>query len=117
MEARWVVLTLVCVALLAGGQLLFKIAALQWRIDGWTLASARAFLSPSMWLALAVYGVATVLWVYVLRTTPLSVAYPLFSLAFIITPVLAHLLLGEPFLWRTLVGGVVIIIGVVVAVS
>ena len=117
MQARWVVLTLVCVALLAAGQLLFKVAAMQWRIDGWTLETVRGFLSPAMCAALVVYGIATVLWVYVLRTAPLSLAYPLFSLAFIVTPVLAHLMLGEPFAWRTLAGGVVIIVGVLIAVA
>ena len=117
MQGRWVGLTLVCVALLAIGQLLFKVAAMQWRVDGVTLASVRSFLSPSMLVALFIYAVATVLWVYVLRSAPLSLAYPLFSLAFIVTPVAAHFLLGEPFSWRVIGGGVVIIIGVLIAVG
>ena len=116
MQTRWILLTLVCVALLAGGQVLFKIAATGWRIDGWTLASVRGFLSPAMLVALVIYGLATVLWVYVLRSAPLSLAYPLFSLAFIVTPVAAHFLLGEPLTWRVLVGGIVILIGVLITV-
>lgn len=117
MQARWIVLTLVCVALIAGGQILFKLAASQWRIDGWTVAAARSFLSPTMIVALAVYAFATLLWVYVLRSAPLSLAYPLFSLAFIVTPLMAHFAIGEPLSWRTFAGGALIVIGVLVSVS
>ena len=116
MQSRWIVLTLLCVLLLAIGQILFKSAAGQWRVDGWTWATARSFLSPTMVVALVIYAVATVLWVYVLRSAPLVLAYPLFSLAFIVTPIFAHFALGEPLGLRTLVGGAIIIAGVVVAV-
>jgi drug/metabolite transporter (DMT)-like permease len=116
-QSRWVLLTLVCVLLLAVGQILFKSAAGHWRVDGWSWATARSFLSPAMLLALAIYAVATVLWVYVLRTAPLVLAYPLFSLAFIVTPILAHFTLGEPLGVRTLIGGAIIVAGVIVAVS
>ena len=117
MQARWLVLTLVCVVLIAAGQVLFKLAASQWRIDGWTFAAARSFLSPTMVVALAIYAFATLLWVYVLRSAPLSLAYPLFSLAFIVTPVLAHVALGEPLSWRTFAGGALIVVGVLVSAS
>jgi undecaprenyl phosphate-alpha-L-ara4N flippase subunit ArnE len=117
MQARWIVLTLLCVALIAAVQVLFKIAAVQWRIDGWTLSAARSFLSPTMLVALAIYAFATLLWVYVLRSAPLSLAYPLFSLAFIVTPLFAHFAIGEPFSWRTVVGGAIIVAGVLVSVS
>jgi drug/metabolite transporter (DMT)-like permease len=105
------------VLLLAIGQILFKSAAGQWRIDGWTWTTLRSFLSPTMLVGLCIYAVATVVWVYVLRSAPLSLAYPLFSLAFIVTPLLAHFALGEPLGIRTLIGGTLIIAGVVVAVS
>ena len=59
---------------------------------------------------------ATVLWVYVLRTVPLSAAYALFALAFVIVPLLAHFVLGEPLTANVLVGGVVIVAGILIAV-
>ena len=117
MQLRWIVLTLVCVVLLAVGQLLFKSAAGHWRVDGWTWATARSFMSPTMLVALAIYAIATVLWVYVLRDAPLVLAYPLFSLAFVVTPLLAHFVLGESLGTRTLIGGAVIVAGVIVATS
>ena len=116
MTARSLFLTLACVALIAIGQLLFKSAAGQWRVDGWTWTTVRGFLSPAMLSALFIYAAATLLWVFVLRTVPLSTAYALFSLAFLIVPVLAWMFLGEPLAVNTLVGGAVIVVGVIIAV-
>ena len=74
------------------------------------------FLSPLMIAALVLYGVATVLWVYVLRTVPLSAAYAVFALAFLIVPLLAHFVLDEPLSANVLIGGVIIVVGILVAV-
>jgi len=116
MTARSLLLTLTCVLLIAVGQLLFKSAAGEWRIDGWSWNSLRGFLSPVMLIALFIYAAATLLWVFVLRTVPLSSAYALFSLAFLIVPILARVFLGEPISVNTLAGGAVIVVGVIIAV-
>jgi drug/metabolite transporter (DMT)-like permease len=116
LSLRWVALTLGCVLLLAIGQVLFKIAAGGWRVEGWSIATLRNFLSAPMLVALAVYAVATFAWVFVLRNVPLGAAYPLFSLAFVVTPLLAHVVLGEPLALRTLAGATIIVVGVIVAV-
>jgi drug/metabolite transporter (DMT)-like permease len=116
MPLRSLLLTLLCVLMLAGGQLLFKTAAERWQIHGWSWATLWGFLSPLMLVALAVYAVATLLWVYVLRTVPLSAAYAVFSLAFVIVPLASHFLLGERLSANTLIGGAIIVLGVIVAV-
>ena len=116
MSTRWLLLTLLCVVLIAAGQMLFKVAAAQWRIDGWSWATARGFLSPAMVLALILYGLTTVLWVFILRTVPLSAAFPVYALVFVLVPVAAHVLLNEPWSWNTLIGGAVIMLGVIIAV-
>ena len=38
------------------------------------------------------------------------------ALVFVLVPVAAHFLLGEPWSWNTLVGGGVIMLGVIIAV-
>jgi drug/metabolite transporter (DMT)-like permease len=113
---RWLLLTLLCVALIAAGQILFKVAAAQWRIDGWSWITVRGFLSPAMVLALIVYGVTTILWVFVLRSVPLGLAFPLYALVFVLVPVTAHFVLGEPWSWNATIGAVVIMVGVIIAV-
>ena len=102
---------LLCVTAMSVGQLLFKKAA-----D--SIASfAPADLMQNGWLLLAVglYGVTTLAWVWILRQAPLSLAYPFMSLAFLIVPALAWAFLGEPMHWRVLAGGALIITGVVLA--
>ena len=57
MSTRWLLLTLLCVVLIAAGQMLFKVAAAQWRIDGWSwCAMARAVC----WIGTASLGLGTV---------------------------------------------------------
>lgn len=116
MPARWLLLTLLCVVLIAAGQTLFKVAAAQWRIDGLTWATVRGFLSPAMLVALVLYGFTTILWVFILRSVPLSAAFPVYALVFVFVPVLAHLLLGEAWSWNSLIGGGIIMLGVLIAV-
>lgn len=116
MPLRSIALTILCVSLIALGQLLFKSAASQWKVEGWSWATVSGLLSPTMLAALMIYGVATVMWVYVLRTVPLSVAYGFFALAFVIVPVLAHFALGERLSANVLMGGGLIVVGILVAV-
>ena len=106
---KGVLLTLLCVAGIACGQVLFKKGAQSLGAD----AGLTGLLFNSWILvALIIYGAATLLWIHVLRETALSVAYPLFALTFIIVPLLASILLNEPLQSKTLIGGVLIIVGV-----
>ena len=116
MQARWLLLTLLCVLLLAVGQMLFKSAAAQWRIDGWSWTSVRGFLSPALIAGLVLYAATTVLWVYILRTVPLTLAYSVYALAFVIVPLLAYFFFEEPLTLKTFLGAALIVAGVIVTV-
>ena len=116
MPIRWLLLTPLCVALIAAGQMPFKSVAGQWHIDGWSWTTLRSFLSPTLMLALTIYGMTTVLWVLILRAVPLTAAFPLYALVFLVVPVLAHFIFGEPLSWNAMVGGAVIVLGVAIAV-
>lgn len=90
------VLALLFVALTLGaGQLLFKLAAERLVIGRGAVALFVSFLSGPMLAALALYALATVLWVYLLHGLELSRAYPFIAVAFALVPLLAWLLLGE----------------------
>ena len=95
--------------LLSFGQILFK-----WTSGGLSLRDPRTLLSPSLIAALAVYGIATVMWILVLKRMPLSLAFPFYGLTFLLVPILAHYLLGEKIGYQTLVGGAIIMLGVFV---
>jgi drug/metabolite transporter (DMT)-like permease len=90
---------------MAGGQLLFKVAAM--RGTGASAPSERivSFLFNGYFaVALILYAALTVLWVWILSFTPLSRAYPFVALAFAITPALGALVFGEPASVRLVVG-------------
>lgn len=116
MQARWLLLTLLCVLLLAIGQVLFKSAAGQWRVDGWSWGTLRSFLSPALIAGLVLYAMTTVLWVYILRTVPLTLAYSVYALAFVFVPLLAYLFFEETLTLNTLLGSALIVAGVIVTV-
>lgn len=106
--------TLLCVLGIAVGQLLFRQAALAMH-GAWTM---QALLFNGWFVAsLALYGLTTLAWVWILRQAPLHLAYPFMGLAFVLVPVLAWLLLGEPLHWRTLAGGALIMLGVALAAA
>ena len=112
MSFNQIILILLTVVLLSVGQLLFKMAAMDMKnIDIYSL------LQPKLILALCVYGIATILWIAVLRHTPLRIAYPFVGLAFLIVPVLSWFWMDEQISLNTIVGGTVILIGVWIAVS
>lgn len=77
-------------------------AATEWRLLG----------------GLALYGVATISWLYVLSRLPLSLAYPFVGLSFVTVAVLSVVILGERIVPLQMAGTALIAVGVVlVAVS
>lgn len=112
MNPPLIALTLLCVTGIAFGQLLFKKAALAMdAVASWQ----GQLLNHWLWAALVLYGIMTLLWIWILRHAPLHIAYPFMGLAFLIVPVLAWALLGEPLSWQTLAGGALILMGVALA--
>ena len=99
---------------MAGGQLLFKTAALRFAGDGALGTRALSLLQNGYFIAaILLYGALSVLWVWVLTFTPLSRAYPFVAIAFAVTPLLGALVFAEPLSLRLLVGLAVIACGLV----
>jgi drug/metabolite transporter (DMT)-like permease len=101
-------------AVMAGGQILFKVAALRFASDAPLADRIVGLLQNWVFLlAMGLYLALAVLWVWILSFTPLSRAYPFVALAFAITPVLASLLFAEPMTVRLAIGIVVILCGLI----
>ena len=99
---------------IAAGQILFKRAAGQIgsaQGSSWVLEVARL---PTMWLAVFLYAAATLLWVRILTTIPLSRAYPFMALAFVIVPAAGYFLFSESITVRYAIGTALIVAGVMV---
>ncbi len=96
--------------LIAAGQVMFKLTGMKLAAHPAQPLQA-AMLSPVFLGALALYGGATLLWVYVLKTVPLSYAYSFMALTFVIVPVLANLWFGEPLNAKYFLGMGLVIAG------
>jgi drug/metabolite transporter (DMT)-like permease len=108
-------LVALCVAILAIGQIIFKFvgARLTSIFDLFNEPWAAALFG----VAVGLYAASTLAWVVALRTLPLTQAYVFMSAGFILVPLAAHFLLGEPLTARLMFGSLIVILGILVAVS
>lgn len=81
--------------ILASGQMLFKIAADRLAVGQGPVPLALSFVTPPMLAALVLYGIATVLWVYLLHGLPLSRAYPFIGLVFAFVPLMSWIVFRD----------------------
>ena len=105
-------LILATVAALSAGQICFKLAS-----PAFVHFSIKSLFSPVFIVALIIYGVATILWVVVLSRVPLTIAYPIVAMSYLIVPILARIFLQESLHWQTFVGAAIIIIGILVSIG
>jgi drug/metabolite transporter (DMT)-like permease len=83
--------------------------------DGGTWNRALELLTvPSLWFALGAYGLSVVVWLVGLSRVPVSQAYPMLSMGYVLNIGLAWWLLGELPNAQRVVGIGIIVIGVVV---
>lgn len=114
MSIAQLALIILTVVALSTGQILFKLAASSFSLAPENMLAS--FLNIKLIVALFVYAIATIMWLVVLRSTPLRVAYPFVALAFFLVPVMAHFLLGEELTWKTFAGAAFIGIGVWISI-
>ena len=96
---------------MAGGQMLFKAAALWYVSNAPPVERALSLVFNAYFVgATALYVALTLVWVWLLTFIPLSRAYPFVALAFAITPLLGGLAFGEPIGAR-LLGGIALVFG------
>lgn len=112
MHARTTLLILGAVASSAAGQLFLKAGAQRLAAHGrvdYLLAAAR---DPRVLAGIAAWGASTVCWLHVLRVAPLSRAYLLSSLTYVLVPLAGVQLFGESLRRAHLLGMVLILAGV-----
>ena len=117
MQGRTTTLILSAVALSAAGQLFLKSGAR--RLTGlgrleFLLAAARDAHVVS---ALLAWGASTLCWLYVLRVAPLSRAYGLTSLTYVLVPLVGVYLFGEQVRRLHVLGMILILVGIACLLS
>lgn len=105
----YLLLLLVCV-LTCAGQIGQKVAAERWK----TLPASVRLRPVVFWLVLsaASLGIAMFIWLRVLQQLPLSVAYPMISLNFVIVALCARYLFREPTDKQHWIGTGLILLGI-----
>ena len=112
------ILGLLTVAFILGsGQMLFKMAAERLVIGQGPVAFALSFVTRPMLAALVLYGVATVLWVYLLHGLPLSRAYPFIGLVFAFVPLLSWIVFRDALDMRYAFGLALMLAGLYLVAS
>ncbi|HLH96788.1 MAG TPA: hypothetical protein VKW08_16875 [Xanthobacteraceae bacterium] len=102
---------------MAGGQILFKMAALQYGAEG-AGRNVLGLVWNIYFLAAAVlYAAYAVFWAWILTFTPLSRAYPFAALAFAVTPLLGAVLFGELITIRLVIGLALILCGLLLVTA
>jgi multidrug transporter EmrE-like cation transporter len=118
MTLRLFLLIFTSVAMSACAQLLLKMGATKASAVSEQVGNASAvgsltemLLSPFVWLGLLLYGVGTLVWLFVLAKVPLSVAYPFVGAGFILTALLGVFVLQETMNLSRGLGILLIIVG------
>jgi drug/metabolite transporter (DMT)-like permease len=78
------------------------------------LVFLKAAMNPFVILGLSCYGLAFLVWLIVLAKAEVSFAYPMISLSYVFTAILAWHLLGEHVTVTRMVGIFVTCVGVVI---
>ncbi|MDM7914462.1 MAG: EamA family transporter [Candidatus Eisenbacteria bacterium] len=74
-------------------------------------AASRAARVPQLWIGFGFIGAGAILWLAALSRAPLSWAYPILSLGYVLVLFSARFILHEPVSWQRWAGTLVIVGG------
>jgi len=103
-------------AFLVASQVLLKLSLAADDMQGRSLCRLLIPLlgSKFFWLAVGGTAMGAVLWIAVLRVTPVSVAYPLLSLSYLLMLPAATIVFHEPITGQKLAGVLTICVGILI---
>ncbi|BDG37545.1 EamA family transporter [Saccharococcus caldoxylosilyticus] len=106
------VLILLNTVILVAGQFLWKYGMMKTTFKLDPLSIIKILFSPFIFSGLVMYGFATILWLFILSRVPLSVAYPVQSIAYVLAVFGAYFVFHEPLSPTKIIGVILIILGV-----
>lgn len=109
-----IILALLTALSMATGQLMFKFGAVRWQGNSLSQWAISFLTNPILLGAVFLYAVTILIWIYVLKTLPLSIAYPLTALSYVLVPLLSMAFLHERISFSTVIGSGLIICGVAI---
>ena len=111
-------LILTGVLLNAAAQLLLKagtnvVGHFDFHLDNLIPVGMKIAFQPYIMGGMACYAVSLVVWIMALSRVPVSIAYPMLSIGYVINALVAHYWFGEALMAQKLIGIGFIIVGVV----
>jgi drug/metabolite transporter (DMT)-like permease len=100
---------------MATGQILFKLGAKDWYGENLFQWMWSFITNPFLVCAVFLYALTIIIWIYVLKVLPLSIAYPVTALSYVIVPIIAYFFLHEKVSLDTFLGSLLIIFGVLIS--
>jgi len=100
-------------ALAVVGQIFLKRGILSSSLSPTFSSIAKTLFSPMVFFGFLLYGISAIIWLFVLREFPLSIAAPTLSLSYIFIFAYSILFLKEPVAIFNYFGLLLIILGVV----
>lgn len=111
---RLIVISIVQSILLCGGQVFLKFALTRMGAFSWSLRFVASQLTNWWWLGCGLcYAAATLLWMYIIKSFPFSMAYPMISLSYVLGMFAAILFFHETVPLTRWAGVLLIILGCV----
>ena len=80
---------------------------------GIILQYIKMFMNPYIFWGIALYGLSTVFWLYLISRVPLSFAFPMLSLSYILIGLASYFIFHETIHPHNWIGMLIIMIGVV----
>ncbi len=101
----------ICSLGIAAGQISFKLSANAAKsADSFFAAPALIWLS----FGIAIYGITTIAWVWVLQNTGLARAYPFMATSFAVVPLVSYFVFKERFSGNYFLGLGLVLLGLIV---
>ncbi len=109
---RLILCSIIQSLLLCGGQVLLKFALMKMGTFAWSLHFFVGQLTNWWWLGCGIcYTLATVLWMYIIKVFPFSMAYPMISLSYVFGIIAAIFVFNEDVPVNRWIGVLLIISG------
>jgi drug/metabolite transporter (DMT)-like permease len=64
------------------------------------IGALKSIGNPMVFMGFVCYGLSSVLWLMILKKVPLSLAYPMISISYVLVVVLSPILLHEHVRWQ-----------------
>ena len=101
-----------CIMLVLG-EVWWKIGLTQQPLNGFNVSDfIKVILNKYIIAGMLIYVAATVFWFYILEANDFNKVYPMQSMCYIISLFLGYWILKEPLTIRSIIGSIVIVIGV-----